>query len=446
MNRNVAQFLWAGVACFRGQSPVSPRDEGVKARESMAPVTSALTIHCIRNLAQSLWAASLAAGTFVWIAGCGNDHLVLAQNSAPSATTRLQKPAEPEKPATPTPPIAVSKDDEEGKLIPVRHSDNPGAVRVLAWVNGRPILKQEVDDAVRPMIVQLREPERSAREKEIRLKAIEDLIDRELLLHDVLQHVGKTRPQLIEKLKEDAQKEWEKYLSGVQEAAVKAGVKIESKKDLKEFIQANGMDFDFQHAKFEKDHMARTYLNARVVPQILDYVGRQQIYDYYQQHENEFQTEDAVQWQDIFIDAHKFPSRAAAGAHAAQIAAKARSGADFMELVKKHDQGDSSYRNGEGEGRRRGEIRPPELEALLFQMRDGDIGPVVETATGFHVFRLVKRERAGRRKLDDKLQGEIRRKLQNEMMARETRRFIENLKSKASIELSPEVKQLQKSD
>ena len=117
-----------------------------------------------------------------------------------------------------------------------------------------------------------------------------------------------------------------------------------------------------------------------------------------------------------------------------------------MELVKKYDQGDSSYRNGEGEGHRRGEIRPPELEAMLFTLHDSEVGPVAAGANGYHVVRVVKRDYAGRRKLDDKLQGEIRRKLQNEMMARESRRFVEGLRRQASIELAPSVAQLKKAD
>lgn len=392
----------------------------------------------LRTAASVGW---LAATSLLWLAGCGNDHLVLAQNGVP-AVARLQKPSELDKPdATPTPPISASPDtDHHGKIIPVSTADNPGTVRVLAWVNARPILKQEVDDAVRNLVVQYREPERSAREKDIRAKALDDLTDRELLLHDIYQHIGKTRPQLVEKLEEHAEKEWQKYLSGVQEAAVKAGAKIESKKELRDFIRDNGMDLDFQHAKFKKDTVARTYLQARIFDTVRDAIGRQQIYDYYQQHDNEFQVEDSVHWLDIFIDAHRFPNRAAAGAHAAQVAAQARAGVDFMELVKKHDQGDSSYRNGEGEGHRRGEIRPPDLENILFQMRPGAIGPVMETTNGFHVFRLVTREYTGRRKLDAKLQAEIRGKLQNEMLARESRRFVESLKSKASIVLAPGAK------
>src|SRR4029077_15094439 len=101
-------------------------------------------------------------------------------------------------------------------------------------------------------------------------------------------------------------------------------------------------------------------------------------------------------------------------AHAADLATRGRAGEDFVQLALKHDQGDSSYRHGEGSGRHRGEISPSELEPVLFQMKDGEIS-ITEAPGGFHVARLVKREYAGRKPLDDKLQELIRKKLMNEM-------------------------------
>ena len=68
-------------------------------------------------------------------------------------------------------------------------------------------------------------------------------------------------------------------------------------------------------------------------------------------------------------------------------------------------------------------------------MRDGEAA-AVETATGFHVMKMVKREYAGQMPLDEKLQKEIKRKLQNEAFERETKRLLADLKSRCSIEIA----------
>ena len=103
--------------------------------------------------------------------------------------------------------------------------------------------------------------------------------------------------------------------------------------------------------------------------------------------------------------------------------------------MKEFDQGDSSWRQGEGEGHRPGEIRPVELEPVLFGLKAKEVGPVVEVTHGFHVVKVTKREYTGRKPLDDDLQAEIRKKLMNEMASREQRRILVELRRKASIEV-----------
>src|SRR5262249_37282577 len=109
-------------------------------------------------------------------------------------------------------------------------------------------------------------------------------------------------------------------------------------------------------------------------------------------------------------------------------------GEDFLRLLQ-YDNGDSSYRRGEGIGHLRGEIRPVEAEPILFGLRDTEAA-AVETSTGFHVMKVVKRDYAGRMPLDEKLQKEIKRKLQNEAFERETKRLLADLKSRCSIEIA----------
>jgi parvulin-like peptidyl-prolyl isomerase len=105
-------------------------------------------------------------------------------------------------------------------------------------------------------------------------------------------------------------------------------------------------------------------------------------------------------------------------------------------MASQYDDGDSKYRNGEGYGHRRGEIRPPEAESVLFDLRDGQVGPLIELANGFHVIRLVHRDYAGRMSLDEKVQTRIRDKLKEETMSREYKSFVNKLRAKATIQYS----------
>lgn len=314
-------------------------------------------------------------------------------------------------------------------------------VRILAHVNGQPILVEEVRESCmsNPQWLEamnMPEPDRSKQQSEICNRALQDIIDREVILSEIHARLGKSKPQYLEKIKEAAGKEFEKHVRMIESNAKKSGVAMKSRDDLKKVLKMQGLTLEGYRRQFERKFMSMEYMRARVYPLVIGGVTREHIYDYYEQHSSEFEATDNVDWQHIFIDAGKFKTRPEAGVFAAQLAAKARAGEDFAELAVKHDQGDSSYRRGAGTGHRRGEISPAELENVLFEMKDGEVGPVVESANGFHVIRLVKREHAGRKPLDDKLQGDIRRKLMNDMMARESRRVVAELRRKATIEVA----------
>jgi parvulin-like peptidyl-prolyl isomerase len=145
---------------------------------------------------------------------------------------------------------------------------------------------------------------------------------------------------------------------------------------------------------------------------------------------------DSVAWQDIFVDASRFPNRDAAQQFAESLVVRARNGEDFAKLVKEFDQGDSSYRNGEGFGKRRGEIRPVEAEPVLFQLKSGDIGPIIAMGTGFHVIKVTTREYDGIKPFNEKTQTEIRYKLQGNTWELEYKKEITDLKRKSTIEVS----------
>ena len=83
------------------------------------------------------------------------------------------------------------------------------------------------------------------------------------------------------------------------------------------------------------------------------------------------------------------------------------------------------------------ELDAPEAAAVLFQMRDGDVGPIVTVPAGFHVIRLVKRTYAGIAPFNEEVQKAIKDKLRNEYFALESKRFLDELKAGARIERFP---------
>jgi len=67
-------------------------------------------------------------------------------------------------------------------------------------------------------------------------------------------------------------------------------------------------------------------------------------------------------------------------------------------------------------------------------MSDGEVGPLVEIPTGIHIIKLVKREFAGLRTFDEKIQKQVRDKLRNEAAQFEMKRIVTDLKRQSVIE------------
>jgi parvulin-like peptidyl-prolyl isomerase len=274
------------------------------------------------------------------------------------------------------------------------------------------------------------EPERSARRAEIIRQQLQQIIEREVILQDLYQRLAKQK-RVLEKLDEAADKEFDKRLKGVKEH----NASIKTDEDLKKAFASMGLSIEGFRRQIKREFMAREYMRNLIFPNVDSGIGLPQIREYYLQHPDEFRQEDRVEWQDIFIDQSKYASREEARKVANTVAGLARSGQDFVRLAAQYDKDNSGFGKAEGLGQRRGEIRPIECEPHLFQMRPGEVGPVIELPTGFHVFRLVKRDYAGQTALNDKTQDEIRKKLQVQVAEREWKYTLDELKKKAKIEI-----------
>lgn len=344
-----------------------------------------------------------------------------------SAVSRLQKPDGDTKQ-----PRSASLLDQVSYDVPAP-SQSQVAARIRATVNGVPILDEEVREAVYPYLLAsqgLPEPERSQKRAEVFKQELQQIIEREVILQDMFARL-KDRTMILDKLHEAADKEFDKKIRELRKR-----MKFNSEEEFKAYMRAQGLSTEGVRRQVERTFMAMEYMRNLIIPSLDRAVTLEQITEYYRKHPEEFQVQDSVTWQDIFIDVSKFPSRDAAHQLADTVIFKARQGANFLQLVAQFDNGDSSYRNGEGYGHRRGEIKPPEAEPYLFKMSDGEIGPLVEQSNGFHVIRLVKREVAGVKPFDEKIQKAIKNKLEGEVWEREYKRVLADLKRKASIQIS----------
>lgn len=382
----------------------------------------------------------LGRGQNVYSAGAGRQQ----EEEALQALVRSQMPDKPETGPLLLPPLPERKDSRPNpaeaakppllKTSGVAKLGAPQAVElgrlhdggvVVAVVNGEAILEEEV----RLAIAQSGGGEgegMAARRKQ----AINLLVDRELIVQDVMSKLSKN-PQaqkFMDKLKELAGKDFERNIRNIRERS-----KAASDEEFQEMLKAQGIPLDLMRRQSERNFIAVNYMQQRVMP-MTDRISGADLRSYYESHPEDFTVPDSVVWRHIFIAAAAFKTRQEALALAESLHARIRAGEDFKAMSKQYCHGDSALRDGEGMGRKRGEIKPPEMEPLLFKAAAGELLPVVEMRNGYHIARLESREFAGLKPFDEKTQKQIRGKLREEIAQREMKRMVSELKRLAVIE------------
>jgi parvulin-like peptidyl-prolyl isomerase len=307
------------------------------------------------------------------------------------------------------------------------------AVRVAAVVNGDAILEEEVTASVGQQMASLAglpEGERDAKAKEIYKTALNALVERELVLQEAKNKLGDRADKIMRKLQEYAEIEFKKtWLRPIMESN-----DFKSEEQLREALEKSGTSYKAVKYAWQRQFMATEYLR-NVVITILDRIGHPDIEQYYRKHPDEFTVSDSLIWQDIFIDATRHPSREDAKRFAEALIQRVRNGEDFAKLAQTFDNGEAHLRkDAEGEGREHGKIRPTEVEAPLFRLKEKEMAPPIETPSGFHIVRVLERTYAGMKRFDEKVQKQIRDKLRSDMASKEMKKIVNDLKATAIIE------------
>jgi peptidyl-prolyl cis-trans isomerase SurA len=377
-------------------------------------------------------ALGLAAGAG---AGCMN-----TPKAAPPPVVKSTGPAlmpAPAKPAAATPAAVSRSQSPEATATlatPAPAAPTPGEgeevlVRPLARVNGRPIYESELKDATAQVLMSVPQDERSRRYEEIRAAQLQDLIERELVIQELEERLKKAPKDTMDKLKQAATNDFDRRMRDFRRRLPPM-----SDEQFRQLMAAQGVSIEGMKRHLERNFMKMEYVRNRVFGSVQK-INLRDMRDYYEEHADEFRVEDQVEWQDLFIASSNFPTPDEARAHAEKVRQRAASGADFAALCKECDNGDSRFRDGAGIGTRRGEIRPAAAEEVLFSLKPGEVGPLVELGSGYHVVKVVKRVYAGVHPFDEAMQQEVRRRLQNVIAEREMKKFFDELRRRAAIEI-----------
>ena len=355
----------------------------------------------------------------------------------PGASTIANTISRAQLPQAPTGPIAEPKNDEPVKqaafvaplpVKPIGESLHYTQVKVAATIGHDAVI---TDDEVWQMVrsrmreyVELTGAAREAKEKQIYKEELRELIGRELLVLELFDRMKKNKVEAkIDELKKFAGEQAEKDIA---DRKKRQGLGNLSEAEFVTVLQQQGLSYKALKRQIEQDNLSRIYLDQMVKDKV-KYISINDLWDYYQEHPKDFAVQDRVKWLDLFVSFRNFKTPEDAKAHATAAWKSAMAGSDFVELVKKMGQGDSNLRDGEGIGQKRGEIQPSELEPVLMDMAANQVSPLLQTSAGYHIVKVIEREKAGTLPFDEKVQALIRAKLGVIVQEQERQKIVEEL-------------------
>src|SRR5262245_42430139 len=219
----------------------------------------------------------------------------------PVQPAALQPPVAPPPQSAGVPPlpkVSLPKPQSSAPQPDVQQASlkgtNNARVAIRAWVNGRPVLDTEVMHILQSRrtwydVMKLPEPQRSEQMATAFSDALDTVIEQETMYQDAIKKLEKNNPRALEKLKQAAAAEFDKELRRIRE-----NNKQVAEEEIKEFEAS-------MRRHMERSFVSMEYVRSRIIPYMNSRISLEEIERYFTDHPSEFQKQDAVEWQDIFI-------------------------------------------------------------------------------------------------------------------------------------------------
>jgi len=254
------------------------------------------------------------------------------------------------------------------------------------------------------------------RRKAFREKALNDLIDRELLYHEARERGIKVSRD---------------YIDGVIKENIK---RYGSKKRLEDAIKKMGLDMAGLRKKIEKTEMVNLLLNdiARDTTP-----SEEDIKTFYEKNLRRYKRPEAVHLYHILIKVDPSSTEDEVRKKeslARDVREKIESGMDFEKAAYQYSDDTFRVKGGDLGLIHRGQLDPKELEDAAFSLKEGELSQTIRTIHGFHIMKAGERRSEETLSYED-VKDRIKRELHEERFNETKEALINSLKKKYHIKI-----------
>ncbi len=295
---------------------------------------------------------------------------------------------------------------------------------IIAKVNGDIITKTEIDRGRRQIEADLRQQKLSGGQFDQAFKDREGNVLRDRIDELLLVQKGKELNITVES---DVTK---------QLAEIQKQVKIADPDKFQQFVREQiGMPYEDYKNEMRNGLMRERVIRQEVGGQIN--VPRGEITKYYEEHKAEFLREERIFLAEIFVSTQGKDEAGVAAAEkkAKDLANRARRGEKFDELARDNSESPTAQNGGDLGGWKRGELSK-EVETMVFDQERNFVTDPVKRPEGFLILKVVQKHQSGQASFEE-VEGEIQNRLFMPRFQPKIREFLTGLRQSAFLEIKP---------
>jgi hypothetical protein len=318
-------------------------------------------------------------------------------------------------------------------------ADLPATVdgsQVIARINGQVVQACEILWMVNLMIDKNRDkipPDKMNEVRQLLIKRqLAGIVDRKLLYDAFRRNVP---PENLPHIEENLVDPFEKQ----EIPLLMKQFKVDSQPELEKELCRMGSSLADAKRAFNERVIASEWMRNKI--KVNEEISPIEIHDYYVQHVSDYDFPAKVRWEELMVRKARFADVGQAYAEIAQLGNSLQSAAVsrdpkqpiFTEVAKAKSDGVTAKSGGQYDWTNKGSLKTQIIDDALFSIPVGAMSQIVESESGFHIVRVLERKDAGRKPFTD-VQVEIRDKLKDERLHNAQEKYLEQLRSEASIE------------
>jgi len=292
--------------------------------------------------------------------------------------------------------------------------------KIAALVGDDIILQSEVEDRAAPLLAEIASianpGERDARASAVRREALERIIDDQLLAQQATDLKLTVSNDEVDRAIAQIKRDY-----GLDDA------------QLRDELRKQGLTMATYRQNTRREILKYRVLNIAVGSKIN--VGDSEVQSYYDHHMKSANVQVRASHIFIAIPDNADNAKVVELEKAAKaLLARAQAGEDFAKLAREYSEDSGTRGEGGDLGFIGRDILPKPIEELLFSMRTGDIRGPVRADRGFHIIKLVDK-RTKEAKPFAEVQDDIRIRLRQREMERQTKIYLGDLRKKVLVDI-----------